>query len=174
MSFEPADFAPYRSELSGCQCDLCYPMGYANRPLAERQRQAAALLAALREGTHNHMTTAERCAIARCEHDARVAAACVEGVSDFRMFMMTRPVYTGREMERFYGLTGGHSLEFVIGTGLGMTPGRAARGEAWWAERRARIDAELAARVPALAAADPRNACVAFRQTGAQCTHHAA
>lgn len=174
MSLNPKDFRPYLAEIRDCACDLCHVMGYVNTPYPQRVANAAALFAALQAGTHRRMSYAERAAVAQVEHDARVAAECAAGASDFRMYSITRPAYNGREMERFYGLTGGFSLEFVIGTGLGMTPGRARRGEAWWADRRARIDAELLARVPALVAEDPRNVCVHFRQTGALCTYHAA
>ena len=173
MSLNPKDFRPYLAELRGCACDLCHPMAYANTPYPQRVANAAALFAALQAGTHTHMDYTARAAIAQAEHNARVAAECVAGASDFRMYCLTRPVSRGRELEHFYGL-GSTSLEFVIGTGLGMTPGRAAKGEAWWADRRARIDAELLAKIPALVAQDARNVCVYFRQTGTPCIHHVA
>ncbi len=171
----PRDFAPYRTQIHLCQCDLCYPMGFANRDHARRVADAAALLAALRAGTHTHMSIAERAEIARVEHRARIAAACADGVTERRMAVMIRGYASGRDSDVWpYGPAGAmQSHEFVVGTGIGMTPGRYAAAEAVHRAYVERAAADRARTVERLIAADGRNRCVYFRFTGNLCDHHA-
>jgi hypothetical protein len=167
----PRAFKPYLDAIRNCHCKPCRQVSYANRPPHQVRADARALLDALRAGTHVRVEFADYAAEAKREHAARVAARCADGGTDFDLYMMTRRAYTGRELERFYGLSFG--LDFYTGIGIGMTPGRHAERMSWWENLRARVDAEHAARIPALVAKDPRNACAAFRMSGEVCTHHA-
>lgn len=170
----PNDFDPYRPQIHDCHCHLCRVSGVVGRSNSERQRDAAALLGALQAGTHTRVELADHIAAAKREHAAKVAQACAAGATDYQMYCMTLRHYDGREFERFYQLTsGGMSLSFQVGTGLGMTPGRHAAAMKSVDGQVDRRNAQLAAAVPGLVAADPRNACVHFRQTGQLCDHHA-
>lgn len=171
----PRDFAPFRTEIELCQCDLCYPMGYANRPYAQRVADATALLTALRAGTHKRMSLAERAEIARREHRARVAAACADGVTERRMAILIRGYATGRDSDVWpYGPAGPmQAAEFVDGIGIGMTPGRHATAEAARRVRVERAERDRARTVARLIATDGRNRCTYFRFRGELCDHHA-
>ncbi len=172
----PTDFDPYRAQIRGCECDLCYPMGYANRAADQRLRDAHALLVALRNGTHRHVTLAERAAIARRERAERIAAACRDGAAERRMAALIRGYATSRDRDTFpYGPAGPMAgADFVIGTGVGMSAGRYAAAHAAHAAHVERAERDRAATVARLIAADPRNTCVYFRFSGALCGHHAA
>lgn len=173
----PRDYDPYRAEIRDCQCDICYPMCYVRRTAedhARHERLAIELLTALKAGTHTHMTMAQRSAIARAEHDARVAEACASGVTERRMATLIRGYATDRDSDRFpYGPSAGMSPQFVHGTGLGMSQGRYAAAQ----ERRDAADARYAQHrdqeIERRIAADHRYRCVAFRFTNALCAYHA-
>lgn len=173
---KPSDFDPYRTQLHMCECDLCYPLGFANRPYEQRQAAAETLLAALQAGTHVHMSIAERAAIAREQHVARVAAACADGVSERRMAGILRGYVTSKDSDFWpYGPAGPMAAaEFVIGSGVGVSAGRYAAAEREYNALVTRAERDRAAHVVRLIAADDRNRCVHFRFRGELCAHHAA
>ncbi|WP_229398113.1 hypothetical protein [Micromonospora okii] len=81
----PADFAPHRAEITGCECPTCREVAYASSsvldgPTSPRSLAAcSALLAELRGGRHHRMTLAERAAQAREEKAARLAELYAAG-----------------------------------------------------------------------------------------------
>lgn len=168
----PKDFDPYRDQFTGCNCLLCRELAYANSGHGDLYKAGEALLDALRAGTHVHVTLAERIVEAKAEKAADVAAACAAGRSELHMLGLFRGYHGGTNERFYYGEP--HSEAFMVGTGIGMTPGRHEAAYARLQETRRRFMARREVEVQRLILVDGRNTCTYFRMSGEVCTHHAA
>jgi DNA polymerase-3 subunit beta len=110
----PADFDAYRADIRGCSCTLCVELAYA-RPLdfdgREKREAARVLLAALRAGTHDHVTFAEHVGDAKAAKAVTLVEAHAAGATPERIATIERG-YVKASMSDFYG----------SGLGIGMTP----------------------------------------------------
>jgi len=167
----PRDFAPYRSEIGDCHCQLCRNCSYAASGHGNAVQAATELLDALRAGHHHHVTFAEHVSKAKVEHAARVAAACIAGKSELHMLGLHLG-YQGGNVERLY-YREPYNADFMVGIGLGVTPGRHAAADARLQESRRRFMQRRAVEVERLILADQRNGCTHFRMSGELCTAHA-
>lgn len=171
----PKDFDPYRQQFRGCECPLCREMSYALSDVLDfdgRRHYAAAevLLSALRDGTHSRVELAERVAELKAERAGRIAEACASGAGELRLYGLYRGMSGGSVTRHFYHEP--YSEGFMIGTGIGMTPGRYEAAEKRLIDHRRQADANRAAKVPGLIAQDGRNACTYFRVAGELCRSH--
>jgi hypothetical protein len=175
----PPDFAPYRAEFSGCSCPLCNEVAYAGSDVLDMGGRrhltaCAALLDALRAGTHQRVELAEYVAAAKVEKAARIAEACRTGAGEQAIAVLERGYSTSRDKETYpYGSAGPmQSREFVIGSGLGMTAGAYERRVKAWDQRVSQANAERAIQVERLIQQDARNKCTYYRIAGKLCDHH--
>lgn len=165
----PADFDPYRSQIHGCYCRQCLEGSYANCP--DRRGAATRLLASLVDGMHQRVERAAFEASVEAQRSIDIAAACAAGHSELHMYGMYRGMHGGSITRTFYGEP--YSEEFMIGSGIGLTPGHYEAGRAWLDAQRARRDAARATQAASLIGQDPRNACTYSRVSGQVCDHHA-
>lgn len=112
----PADFAPYRDQISLCECHLCRELAYEMSSVTDfdgsRHRAAAErLFLALTLGEHSRMTLRERAIQARGEKAERLALAHATGASPETIAAIERG-YTTVKMSDFY----------AAGMGLGIGP----------------------------------------------------
>lgn len=112
----PVDFDPYRSEIRDCCCATCREVAYALSDIldlrgARHLLAAEALLAALRDGQHEHVSLQARAAEARVDKAARLKAARAEGASPAALAAIERG-YAKVSMRDF----------FATGMGLGIGP----------------------------------------------------
>jgi hypothetical protein len=135
----PADFKPYRDEISGCECTVCVEIAYnAHHWCDKRVRREAArvLLAHLVAGTHERVTLAERAQFARLFHTWKVDTAKAAGVTGETLARIEHPDLYARldaHADRRDG--------FMNGIGLGMTPGGiigTPRARDYWTEQAAK------------------------------------
>lgn len=112
----PADYAPYRADITGCYCPTCTECAYALSSLADgpgsRRLDTAhdALHAELTAGTHKRVDVAEMVTAAKAAKARRLTGAAAAGACPSEL----------ATIERGYGKQGS---TMVCGTGIGMTPG---------------------------------------------------
>lgn len=167
----PSDFDPYRAEFSGCNCLTCRNVSYANSGHGNLREAAAVLLAELQAGTHKRVELAEHIAMLKIERAANIAEACLAGRSGLHMYGMHRGVHGGSMERHWYGEP--YSADFMVGIGIGMTPGRHEAANARLIASRERKDREREAAAKRKAETDPRYTCTYFQVSGEFCAGHA-
>lgn len=166
----PKDFDPYRAQFRDCNCLLCRNVAYANSGHGNIREACQKLLDALKAGTHERVELADHIEQLKVERAARIAEACASGASELHMFGLHRG-YHGGNNERLY-FREPHDAFFMVGTGIGMTPGRHAAADARLQESRRRFLDRWQVEVERLVLADRRNTCTYFRMSGELCTRH--